>query len=261
MATHLVLLILALLAGFTYTLPTRIVGGNVTTIDRYPSLVAVENHSSWSGSWSQSCAASILTSRYVLSAAHCFMGSFFDISQRRIRAGSSYRNNGGIIAYASANFNHPTYGQWAFDGDISVIRLVSPLVFSPVVKAGTIIAQGIKIPDNLPVVHAGWGSTTEGGQFSPVLRDVTIYTINNELCAARYQTLPIPGFVTENMICAGLLDVGGRDACQGDSGGPLYFGEILIGVVSWGEGCANATYPGVSTAVSSYTDWIVSIAV
>ncbi|KAJ8711580.1 hypothetical protein PYW08_008534 [Mythimna loreyi] len=261
MAAHLIFLTLALLAGFTYSLPNRIVGGSETTIDKYPSIVAVESYSSWSGSWSQNCGGSILTSRYFLSAAHCFMGSFFDITQRRIRAGSSYRNTGGIIGYAEANFNHPTYGTRGFDGDISVIRLTAPLVFSPVVKPGIIIAQGIAIPDNLPVVHAGWGSTVEGGQFSPVLRDVTIYTINNELCAARYLTLPIPGFVTENMICAGFLDIGGRDACQGDSGGPLYYGDILIGVVSWGEGCANATYPGVSIAVSSYTDWIVSVAI
>lgn len=101
----------------------------------------------------------------------------------------------------------------------------------------------------------------QGGVSSNVLRDVQIYTVNNRLCADRYAQLGPRLIVTENMICAGLLDVGGRDACQGDSGGPLYYGEILIGVVSWGNGCAQARFPGISTSVASYTDWIVSMAV
>lgn len=58
------------------------------------------------------------------------------------------------------------------------------------------------------------------------------------------------------MICA-MYPQGGRDACQGDSGGPLTHGDILVGVVSWGRGCASEIYPGVSTAISPYTQWIL----
>jgi trypsin len=48
---------------------------------------------------------------------------------------------------------------------------------------------------------------------------------------------------------------------QGDSGGPVLYSNVVIGIVSWGHGCANETYPDVSTNVASYTDWIVSVAV
>jgi trypsin len=48
---------------------------------------------------------------------------------------------------------------------------------------------------------------------------------------------------------------------QGDSGGPMYYSNVLIGIVSWGKGCANGTFPGVSTNVASYSDWIVTTAV
>lgn len=59
------------------------------------------------------------------------------------------------------------------------------------------------------------------------------------------------------MICVGILDEGGKDACQGDSGGPLYLNKILVGIVSWGSGCADEYYPGVTTKVSAFTNWIV----
>ncbi|KOB69233.1 Serine protease 2, partial [Operophtera brumata] len=244
------------------SIPNRIVGGEPTTIDRYPSIVQVDFLGVWTGTWGHSCAATILNSVYVLSAAHCFAGLFYGGPQfRRIRAGSTDRNTGGVIVNVAQVYNHPSYGMNAADGDISVVRLVSQLSYTPVVQASSIINQGGVLPDNMPVVHAGWGHTAQSGVASPVLRDVTIFTVNNELCRVRYLGAPRPGVVTENMICAGILDVGGKDACQGDSGGPLYYGDILVGVVSWGEGCAQAEFPGVSTRVASYTDWIVATAV
>nr|XP_034836193.1 trypsin, alkaline B-like [Maniola hyperantus] len=253
-------LALAVFTGSVTCRPNRIVGGAPTTIDVYPSIVQVDMLNIWSGTWSQGCAGTIVTARSIISAAHCMRSSIMN-SMRRIRAGATYRNFGGTIAYLEEAYNHPLYGSNGFEGDISLVRLSNPLVYSPVIQQTAIPPQDSFIPDNLPVIHAGWGATSQGGPTSEVLRDVQIYTINNTLCAERYAALANRPAVTENMICAGILDVGGKDACQGDSGGPLYYGNITIGVVSWGEGCAHATHPGVSINVASFVDWIIAHAV
>ena len=51
--------------------------------------------------------------------------------------------------------------------------------------------------------------------------------------------------ITDLMLCAG--GQSGKDGCQGDSGGPLTQevggAHHLVGLVSWGEGCARQCGP------------------
>jgi trypsin len=56
------------------------------------------------------------------------------------------------------------------------------------------------------------------------------------------------------MWCAGVAEGG-----KGDSGGPIVDGSgTLIGLVSWGEGCARAGLPGVYTRVANYISFITT---
>merc|ERR1719320_201349 len=67
------------------------------------------------------------------------------------------------------------------------------------------------------------------------------------------------GQITDQMLCANIQG-GGKDSCQGDSGGPLVTANPdlyeVIGVVSFGVGCALADYPGVYARVSKQLEWI-----
>src|SRR5262249_22043177 len=81
-------------------------------------------------------------------------------------------------------------------------------------------------------------------------------TIRPKECQGRYANATIGS----GQICAG-LEEGGKDSCQGDSGGPLIMNDAngcpwQVGIVSWGEGCAERKAYGVYTRISHYADWI-----
>lgn len=90
-----------------------------------------------------------------------------------------------------------------------------------------------------------------------MLREVSVPIVNQQKCMELYskeQVLP-------SMICAGYVEKGGKDSCQGDSGGPLTDSTPqLIGVVSWGHGCAKPFKPGVYARVTVARDWIKTVA-
>ena len=84
---------------------------------------------------------------------------------------------------------------------------------------------------------------------------VRVPVISNDDCNDAYD-----GDITEAMICAGHLGIGGKDACTGDSGGPLVCNHggkaVITGVVSFGSGCAKPDFPGVYSRVAYVLDWI-----
>lgn len=106
----------------------------------------------------------------------------------------------------------------------------------------------------------GWGNVGYYGHLADVLQEVHVPIISDAVCNA-------PDYydnqITTTMFCAG-FEKGGTDACQGDSGGPFVAEDCLskitryrlLGVVSWGTGCAMAKKPGVYTRVSRFLPWI-----
>lgn len=102
----------------------------------------------------------------------------------------------------------------------------------------------------------GFGTTSSGGDSSDDLLVAETFYVPNGQCDDLYGFF---GPITSNMICSGDIVNGGVDACQGDSGGPLYDADndILVGVTSWGIGCADEDFPGVYARVSAqWNEWI-----
>ncbi|CAK1602325.1 unnamed protein product [Parnassius mnemosyne] len=231
----------------------KIVGGSVTNIEQYP--FATPLLYSWnSASYRQACGGTIINNRAILTAAHCTVGD--SPNRWRIRVGSTWANSGGTVHNCAQIINHPNYNGRTFDNDVSVMRAASTFSFSNSVRAASIAGANYNLGDNQAVWAIGWGTTSVGGSASEQLRRVQIWTVNQATCRSRYAEVGMT--ITDNMLCSGWLDVGGRDQCQGDSGGPLIHNNVIVGVCSFGQQCALARYPGVNARVSRYTSWIQS---
>lgn len=227
---------------------TRIVGGKVVEIadaSYQVSLMYSNRHS---------CGGSLISSTSVISAAHCVHRR--DLSSFRIRIGSSFINDGGVVVKVKKITTHPKYNPRNIDYDFAIIEMESFNNNGIVQSYVNLPVSGDGIKDGQMLKVTGWGSTQNNNESNKQLRAVFVPKVNQRTCSRAYS---IFGGVTERMICAG-FDKGGKDACQGDSGGPLVdpSNNTLIGVVSWGYGCASPRYPGVYGRISSVRSWIKS---
>ena len=110
---------------------------------------------------------------------------------------------------------------------------------------------------------AGWGHNESNGTAQEIAQAVDVEFISYFECT-RFSDYAQEWIDRDSMFCAGDLDDGGVDSCQGDSGGPLFVDcasgkPVLVGVVSWGIGCADAGNPGVYSKVAALSDFVYGV--
>jgi len=235
----------------------RIVGGEEASDGEFPFQVSLRSIGALGAT--HFCGGSIIDKDWILTAAHCCAGQG-PLSMHVVAGGIKLNNfeNEEENRDVSDILGHPSYSSSDLSNDICLLKLKESLEFTDFIQ-----------PINLPEIEqqteagtlatiTGWGTLTEGGFSLPnVLHKVEIPVVSDDDCDSAYASA---GYGTiESMICAGLPE-GGKDSCQGDSGGPFFLNDpespTLIGIVSWGIGCARAGYPGVYTEVSYFIDWI-----
>ncbi|EDW35581.1 GL17142 [Drosophila persimilis] len=232
--------------GLLPQLDGRIVGGSATTISSFPWQISLQR------SGSHSCGGSVYSANIIVTAAHCLQS--VSASTLQVRAGSTYWSSGGTAVKVASFKNHEGYNANTMVNDIAVIRLSSSLGFSSTIKA---IGLASSAPGNGAAASvSGWGTQSSGSSSIPTtLQYVNVNIVGQSQCAS--SSYSYGSQIKSSMICAASS---GKDACQGDSGGPLVSGGVLVGVVSWGYGCALSNYPGVYADVAALRSWVVNAA-
>ena len=206
------------------------------------------------------CGCSLVAARWVLTAAHCV--TFGPPARIVFRAFDLRNTRSAVVRSVQRVVVHPRYAGRTNDVALlqlsSAISTIRPALLSDVAYDASQLERA-----GVALWTSGWGSQAEGGLTTSVLRTVQVPVVTVRACRLAYGAT-----VDSSMICAGLAE-GGKDSCQGDSGGPLFFQDAsaagasasviatrLVGVVSFGTGCARAGFYGVYQRVSYHSSWI-----
>ncbi|XP_014864911.1 PREDICTED: hepatocyte growth factor activator [Poecilia mexicana] len=237
----------------------RIFGGNAALPGTHPWMAAI-----YIGQ-SDFCGGSLISSCWVLSAAHCFFSNPLK-SQLRVVLGQHHFNTTGpntrtfevedYVFHKRFSIFNPTLH------DIVLIKLKKQdgrcVRRTPFIRPICLPEKSMKFLAGYCCAISGWGRMREKANGYSTLQEAGVRLVSHDICK-RPQVYG--NHVTDDMICAGLS--GCVDACQGDSGGPLACAKgdvsFLYGIISWGEGCDQPGKPGVYTRVVNYLDWIHSV--
>ncbi|MFE4869863.1 serine protease [Streptomyces sp. NPDC056682] len=249
-AAAALLLPVAAAEGFLAAPASAVVGGQeVSPKFKYPFMVSLGYRGS------HSCGGTVVAARWVITAAHCTNGatSSWTVRFHRHDLSKTDAEEQGRTYKVVERIKHPQYDAVTSDSDIALWKLDSDL---PRGSIAALPAQGTGPAAGTPVRVIGWGTTSESGPLSPVLREATQSVVDHEYCDNAYKN---HGPITGNMVCGENPQTQRGAACVGDSGGTSFTtgpAPELVGLVSGGEGCGRKGKPDVETRIAPFVSWI-----
>ncbi|KAM4807670.1 plasma kallikrein [Rhinophrynus dorsalis] len=242
--------------GQPIELGSRIVGGMNSSIGEWPWQVTMQLKLTASYK-RHTCGGSIISNHWIATAAHCVVQ--FHLPQMwAIYTGIVKLSD---ITPSTPFFEieqiiiHPLYIGAANGSDIALLKLKTPIPFNENQQAICLPPKKTELVIPNTCWITGWGFREESGSPENILQKAEVPPMSTDECQSNYKLSKI----SSKVLCAGYKH-GKIDSCKGDSGGPLAC-EIdktwyLVGITSWGEGCARPGKPGVYTRVFEFLDWI-----
>uniref|UniRef100_A0A8C7ENQ0 t-plasminogen activator n=1 Tax=Neovison vison TaxID=452646 RepID=A0A8C7ENQ0_NEOVI len=247
----------------------RIKGGLYTDITSHPWQAAIFVKNRRSPGERFFCGGILISSCWVLSAAHCFQERY-NPHHLRVVLGRTYRE---VPGEEEQKFEvekyiiHEEFDDDTYNNDIVLLKLQSDSLHcaqeSDAVRAVCLPEATLQLPDWTECELSGYGKHEASSPFySERLKEAHVRLYPSRRCTSQHL---FNKTITNNMLCAGDTRSGGNqanlhDACQGDSGGPLVCMKdnrmTLVGIISWGIGCGQKDVPGIYTKVTNYLDWI-----
>ncbi|KAF2903165.1 hypothetical protein ILUMI_03023 [Ignelater luminosus] len=202
------------------------------------------------------CGGSIISSYWVVSAAHCV--ELMENSQVEVKYINIISNNKewrkGRKHKIAKMIMNKYYNKHILSNDSSLIKVIEPFTLKNEVPIA-VAASDYEYIVNITATVIGWGhNETDSKVIQNTLFAVDVVIFSQTYCTKLYGL----GAVTSDMFCAGAYE-GGKDACQFDSGGPIVKNNILIGIISWGGDCGNKTQPGVYGKLSYFIRWFKEV--
>ncbi|KAI6054263.1 serine protease 27 [Marmota monax] len=242
----------------------RMVGGQDAMDGEWPWQVSIQRNGS------HFCGGSLITERWVLTAAHCFSNTS-ETSLYRVLLGARQLLQPGpraMYAHVRRVESNPLYQGMASSADVALVELEAPVAFTNYILPVCVPDPSVVFEKDMNCWVTGWGSPSEQDRLpNPrILQKLAVPIIDTPKCNLLYSKDAESGFqprtIQDDMLCAGFAE-GKKDACKGDSGGPLVClvdqSWVQAGVISWGEGCARRNRPGVYIRVTSHHNWIQGI--
>jgi secreted trypsin-like serine protease len=252
----------------------RIVGGKNTDIRSVPWQVFVLRAAP--GGNYYICGGSFISTRWIITAAHCVSEGTVDLAQTgaviatselTVYSGMSnlQKTNATHESLVTQIVRHPAYSAATVINDIALIELASPVTFGSKRAAITLPfdVDATTWPAHKTAVRiSGWGRVSTNGSSPSALQSATINVKGGPLDASSCGEWSLAAqYDPVQNLCAGWKR-NGKDICQGDSGGPYAIKVnglwTLAGVTSFNAGqCGKSALPGIAVRVTTFRDWLI----